>query len=405
MPKIAKLALIVVLALAVVAGAFFAGYTYGQYGVAATRPSEAIIGLTGREPEGFKVFWEVWQLVEKDFYNRSALDPKKITYGSIRGMLEALDDPYTIFASPEHTRMVEEDMRGTFEGIGVTIELKDKKVTIVAPLENSPAERAGLRPGDVIIRVDGKDVSRMSILEIVRLIRGPKGTKVHLAIMREGEPEPIEMDLLRDEIKIAGVKYRLEEPHIAYVKLISFAAPVSMDLSRALDNLTESQPKALILDLRNNAGGLLPTAVEVASQFMPQGIVLYQQDKSGKKEPLHVGKYGKVTDLPMVVLVNKGSASASEIVAGALQDSGRAILIGENTFGKDTVQSIYGLSDTSSVRITTARWWTPKEQNIHQKGLTPDITVKMTEDDIKMGRDPQLQRAISYLKQRVESGN
>ncbi len=346
----------------------------------------------------FKVFWEAWHLVDKEFYNQQSIDHKKMVYGAIKGMLESLDDPYTSFATPSHAQITEEDMRGSFDGIGVVVEMKDKKLTVVAPQEDTPGEKAGIKPGDVIVAVDGKKTADLTLLEAVAMIRGPRGTKVRLTIVREGQPNPLEIEVTRAEIKTVNVKAKDMGDSIAYVKLNGLAAPSARELSQAVKGVVDKKGKGIVLDLRNNPGGLLQSAVDIASIFMRDGVVLYEDQRDGKSIPFNVKKGAIAPDIPLVVLINKGSASASEIVAGALQDSERAKLIGEQSFGKDTVQNVHELSDKSSVRITIAHWATPKRQDIHQKGLKPDIEVKYTEDDFKAGRDPQLDKAVEYLK-------
>ncbi len=392
------------------AASYFGGYEAGRR--SATPITSAAIatptsdGLTSNnEYSRFKVFWEVWHLIDKEYYDRKAIDYDKMTYGAIKGMLEALNDPYTAFSTPSHAQITEEDMRGSFDGIGVTVEMKDKKLTVVAPQEDSPGEKAGIKPGDIITAVDGKDTSNLSLLEAVGLIRGPRGTKVKLTIMREGEPNPIEIEVTRSEIKVVNVKTKDLGSGIAYVKLNGFAAPSARELNDAVKRLVVDQKaKGLVFDLRNNPGGLLQAAVDVASIFMRDGVVLYEDQKNGETIPFTVRKSAVVApDIPLVVLINKGSASASEIVAGALQDNGRATLIGEQSFGKDTVQNVHELSDKSSVRITIAHWATPKRQEIHQKGLNPDIEVKLTEDDVKAGRDPQVEKAVEFLKSKISA--
>ncbi len=381
---------------------YFGGVEHGRR--AAAQPIAGPPALQGQpsqeESDVFRVFWEAWNLVDREFYNQQSIDHTKMTYGAIKGMLETLDDPYTNFANPVHGQVTEEDMRGSFDGIGVVVEVKDKKLTVVAPQEDSPGARAGIKPGDIIVKVDGQDTEKLNLLEAVALIRGPRGSKVTLTIVREGEPAPLEIQVTRAEIKVVNVRTRMLEGDVAYVKLNGFAVPTGQQLADAVRQATSQKPKGLILDLRNNPGGLLNTAVEIAAVFMRDGVVLHEdgRDGSSRSVPVRRGRNtGVATEQPMVVLVNKGSASASEIVAGALQDNGRAILVGEATFGKDTVQNVHDLSDKSSVRITIARWATPKRQEIHQKGLQPDIEVKLTEEDLKNGVDPQLMRAVEYL--------
>lgn len=389
------------------AASYFGGFEAGRnsptfiVAPAATNQTAANSVPEAEDPQ-FKVFWEAWQLVDREFYDPQAIDHQKMTYGAIKGMLEALDDQYTSFATPSHAQITDEDLRGSFDGIGVVVEMRDKKLTVVAPQEGTPGEKAGIKPGDVIVAVDGKDTINLSLLEAVSLIRGPRGTTVKLSIVRDGEPVPLDIAVTRSEIKIVNVKVKDLGDGVAYVKLGGFAAPTGRELSQAIRRIVDQKAKGLIFDLRNNPGGLLQTSVDVASIFMRDGVVLYEETRTGDSLPFDVKRGAAVApDIPMVVLINKGSASASEIVAGALQDNGRAVLVGENSFGKDLVQNVHELSDKSSVRITIARWATPNRQQIHEKGLTPDFAVEMTEDDVKAGRDPQLDKAIETLKSRI----
>ena len=396
-----KMVVVAFLVVGVGTASYFGGYESGRNSSVPTISVSAPAPKDG-EPFQFGVFWEAWQLVQKEYYRDSAVDPTKLTYGAIKGMIDALGDPYSSFATPEHAKINEEDMRGSFDGIGVVVELRDKKLTVVAPsADDSPGAKAGIKPGDVIVKVDDRETANMTLLEAVSFIRGPRGTKVRLTIVREGEAEPLVIEIVRQEIKSVLVRSNLLEGGIGYVKMNGFASPTAAELTQAVKKLMQQNPKALILDLRDNPGGLLYTAVDVASIFLREGVVLYEEARDGTTTPLNVKKGAIAPDIPMVVLINKGSASASEIVAGALQDHGRAILVGENSFGKDTVQNVHELSDKSSVRITIARWLTPKKQEIHEVGLAPDIKVELTAEHMKAGQDPQLDAAVEYLKSTV----
>ncbi len=406
MSKLVKAVLAVALLLGVAGGSYYAGYTGARpapLASAATTtptPGAASAGQASTLQGQFALFWEVWQIVDAEYYDRSALDYQKLTFGAIRGMLEALGDPHTGFAEPTVSRISDEDMRGSFDGIGIQVEVKDGKLTVVAPIEGTPGDQAGIRAGDVIVQIDGADATKLSLMEAVSKIRGPRGTTVRLSIAREGAAEPLTFDLVRAEIKPVNVRSKLLPGAIGYVRLNSFTASSGDEVKAALSGLLEQHPRALILDLRNNPGGLLQAAVDVSSQFLKDGVVLYEKRRDGDPVPLNAKPGGVATDLPLVVLVNQGSASASEIVAGALQDRGRAVLVGEHTFGKDSVQNIHRLSDDSSVRVTFARWYTPNRQDIHQKGLTPDVAVALTDEDARAQRDPQLDRAVEYLSGR-----
>ncbi|MCL5961360.1 MAG: S41 family peptidase [Chloroflexi bacterium] len=399
-----KLTVVAFLLAGVASTSYFAGLENGRKSASASVSVPVSANQTQEgQPSEFGVFWEAWQLVNKEYLNSSAIDSTKMTYGAVKGMIEALDDPYTSFATPQHAAINEADMKGSFDGIGVEVELRDNKLTVVSPLDESPGAKAGIKPGDVIAKVDDKKTADLSLLEAVSLIRGPRGSTVTLTIIREGESDPLIIQVVRAEIKSVRVRSRMLDGGIAYVKLNGFATPSAGDLSQAVKTLMQQKPKGLILDLRNNPGGLLYSAVDVASIFLREGVVLHEESRDGSSTPFKVKKGAIAADVPMAVLINKGSASASEIVAGALQDSGRAVLIGENSFGKDTVQNVHELSDKSSLRITIARWRTPNKQEIHEVGLRPDIEVKYTVEDMQAGLDTQLDKAEEYLRTKAAS--
>lgn len=394
-----------VLVLGLMAGSFLAGYLLARQerldlwpvaSVLAVEPSPA----GSPSPAGrahFQIVWEVLDLLEREFYDPTALDYQQMAYGAVRGMLETLQDPYTIFAPPRQARLLEEDIRGVFEGIGVSVEKRGAQLVVVAPLEGSPAQRAGLRPGDVILRVDGEETATWSLTDAVTRLRGPAGTTVQLTIQRGGQP-PFAVTVVRARLRIAAVRTQLLPGPVAYVRLSSFHRQVPNDLRAALRTLLAQRPRGLVLDLRDNPGGLLASAMEVTGFFLRDGVVLYEQRRQGEPLPLTVRRAVVPVDLPMVVLVNRGTASAAEIVAGALQDHRRALLVGERTFGKGSVQSVHRLSDQSSLRVTFARWLTPGRRDIGRSGLLPDVVVPLTASDLAGGRDPQLEWALTYLR-------
>ena len=275
---------------------------------------------------------------------------------------------------------------------------KENRIVVVAPFDDSPAIRAGIMAGDVILKVDDTLVTGMPLEDVVRLIRGPRGTKVRLTILREGEPEPLVFEIVRDKVELKTVAWKVMD-NIGYVRIALFSERTSGELEKALRELREEGVKGLVLDLRNNPGGIFPSAaIEVASQFLEEGVIVYERDKEGREKPYSVRGGGLATDIPLVVLVNKGTASNSEVVAGAIQDHGRGVLIGEKTFGKGSVQRVHELSDGSGLYVTTATLLTPNRHQIHLKGLTPDIEVPFTREDFEAGRDPQLERALEYLQ-------
>lgn len=351
--------------------------------------------------DAFRVFWEVWDIIHRDFYGPLP-DTQALIYGAVRGALSTLDDPYTTFITPDEARLAEEDMSGSFEGIGAEVDERDGHIVIVAPLKGSPAERAGLRPGDVILAVDGESLEGASVFEAVRRIRGPRGTRVTLTILRPGTPTPFDVTITRERIEIPTVEGRLIERdgmRIAYVRLFHFNDPAPYRFRATVRELLREAPEAMILDLRDNPGGFLHVVIQIADEFLDQGVIVREQGKRGEQR--HRARPGGLLAgpraLPLAVLVNRGSASASEILAGAIQDHKRGVLVGEPTFGKGSVQIIRGLSDGARVRVTIARWFTPDGRQIHGQGLEPDIVVPRTDTDIEAGRDPQLERAIEWL--------
>ncbi len=362
-----------------------------------TPSDDARLNRLPEEPEEFRVFWEAMQALQQDFYGELPSN-RDMTYGAIRGVLELLGDENTTLLDPQSAEFFDSDLSGTFEGIGARVDLAPSGgVLVVEPFEGQPAYEAGIRRDDVIVRVDGKDVTKMSLSDAIRLIRGPKGTTVRLLIKRPGEPELIEIKVVRDRIEIPVIEYKMRDDGIAYLKLSEFNGRSPELVRRALRELMRENPKGLILDLRGNPGGLLDAAVEVGSQFVGEGNLLLERFKDGREQPYPARSGGLATKIPLAVLVNDGSASASEIVAGAIQDAGRGPLIGVTTFGKGSVQVPHRLSDGALLRVTIALWFTPNGRAIEGTGLEPDIMVERTLEDRAAGRDPQLDRAVEYL--------
>lgn len=347
----------------------------------------------------FKPFWETWDLVHSTYVDQP-VDDTTLMRGAIRGMLESLGDPHTAYMTPEEYTQANTALEGEYEGIGAIVDITGDYLKIVSPMPDSPAEKAGLKVGDVIIAVDGEDMTGVDGNIVLSKVKGPAGTDVTLTIRREGVEAPMDITVTRAKITQSSVTYRMLDSGIAYVQLSNFGDKTTQDLKSALKELLAQNPKGLILDLRFNGGGYLETAVEVTSQFIDSGNVLLEEYGDGTKTEYSALKGGLALKIPMVVLVNEGSASASEITAGALQDTGRAKLVGVTTYGKGTVQNWTGLKDNQgAVRITIARWLTPKERQINGKGLTPDVEVQMTEEDYTAGRDPQLDKAVELLLQ------
>ncbi len=322
-----------------------------------------------------KTFAETLSLVKKNYVEE--VDEKDLVYGAIKGMLNSLD-PHSSFMAPEHFKEMQIDTKGEFGGLGIQIGIKDKILTIISPIDDTPAFNAGVKAGDKIIKIDGESTKDITIHEAVTKLRGPKGTSVTITIVREGLEKTLDIEIVRDIIKLKSVKHKIIDETIGYIKLTQFQEKTAEDLRNALEEIDKKNINSLILDLRNNPGGLLKGAVDVSSLFLPsQKLVVYIKGRSGEKTEFKTKMGNRHFDYPMIVLVNQGSASASEIVAGAMQDWEKAIVLGTQTFGKGSVQTVIPLSDGSALRLTTARYYTPKDRSIQTTGITPDIIVKL----------------------------
>ena len=347
----------------------------------------------------FAPFWESWTLVHENYVDQP-VDDVALMRGAINGMMQALGDEHSSYMDPKSFEQANASLSGEYEGIGAFVDTTTEYLTITSPMPGSPAERAGLMPGDQIVGIDGEDMTGINA-EVARTkVIGPANTTVHLSVLRDGEEKLLEINVVREKITMKSSTGKMLDNKIAYVQVTTFGEKTTPELLAALNELMAQNPKGIILDLRNNGGGYLSTAVEVTSQFVGEGVVLYEQYGDGKRTTYDVLPDGLATDtnIPMVVLINQGSASASEIVAGALQDLGRAKLVGVTSYGKGSVQNWIPLSgENGAVRITIAKWLTPKEHTIHKIGLTPDVFVEMTEEDYKAKRDPQLDAAVETL--------
>jgi len=353
--------------------------------------------------ELFSPFWQAWDLIHTRFVDQP-VDDTALMRGSIIGMLEALGDEHTSYMDPDEYRQANTELSGEYEGIGAWVDTGGEYLTIVAPMPGSPAETAGVKAGDTVVGVDGEDMTGIDPSLVVKRILGPKGTTVRLTLARDGTPEPIEVSVVRDSILVPSVEGKMLESDLAYVRLLTFGDETTRDLRAALSTLMAENPRGLILDLRGNGGGYLNTAVDVTSEFLAEGVVLTERFGDGKEEVYRARSGGLATEIPMVVLIDAGSASASEIVAGALQDTGRAILVGETTYGKGSVQDWITLDgDGGAVRVTIARWYTPNDRQINDEGLKPDLEVLISEEDVAADRDPQLDRAVEALLAQLEA--
>lgn len=348
--------------------------------------------------ELFEPFWQAWDLVHRDFVDQP-LDDQKLMQGAIRGMMEALGDPHSSYMNPDEYQQMSDPLEGEYEGIGAIVDIKGDYVTFISFFPGSPAEIAKLQPGDMVIAIDGKDMTGIDGNLVLRQIRGPAGTEVSLTLRRKDVAEPVIVKVRREKIVMNSLDSKILDGNIAYIQLYTFGDKTNEELKTAIKNLMKEEPTGLILDLRNNGGGFLNTAIDVASQFMDTKIVMLEEYGSGEIKTFNTRGRGLASDIPMIVLINGGSASASEIVAGALQDTDRARLVGEKSYGKGSVQNWIPLNnDQGAVRITIARWLTPDKRQINGKGLDPDITVTFSDADIEAKRDVQLEKAIELLK-------
>lgn len=419
MNKTLKAVLLVLSVIFVALGSFAGGFVTGHLlpfggdlNLGINTPEAIVAPTTSPEQQAstpeelqtlFVPFWEAWNLVHENYVDQP-VDDVALMRGAIDGMMQALGDQHSSYMDPEDYKQANESLEGSYEGIGAYVDTTTDYLTVTSPIPGSPAEAAGLLPGDKIIAIDGEDMTGIDAELARRKVLGPAGSTVVLTIWRESADAPFDVSITRARITIDSATGEMLEGDIAYFQVTTFGSNTMPELEAALDELMPQNPKAIILDLRNNGGGYLETSVDVTSQFLSEGVVLYEQYGDGRRTTYEVEPGGMATDpgIPMIVLINEGSASASEIVAGALQDSGRAKLLGAVSYGKGSVQNWIPLSgENGAVRITIAKWLTPNENTIHEIGLTPDYLVELTEDDRLNDRDPQLDEAIRILKEMI----
>lgn len=369
------------------------------------------VSVENKEPPSnitidFKLFWDTWNLLSQNYLDKKALDQNKMFYGAIQGMVAAIGDPYTVFLPPKQQKSSKEELGGSFEGVGIELGFnKDKRLVVVAPLDGTPAKKAGIDAGDLIIKINDKDATSMNLIDAVNVIRGPKGTNVKLTIYREGEQDPRDFDLTRDTIVVKSVQlsYReIEGKKFAVLKLSRFGERTKDEWNTAVSDILSQSVEGAVLDLRNNPGGYLDGAVFISSEFLNGGDVVLQENSQGEKTAYKVNRQGKLLNLPLVVLINKGSASASEIVAGALQDRKRAKIVGVQSFGKGTVQETQDLPGGTGIHITVAKWLTPSGRWVNDtNGFEPDITVEVPKpkegETLDATEDVQMEKAIEAL--------
>ncbi len=411
MSKTLQVILFAVIGLALLVGGFSGGFLTGHFlslgnlnpvavaplSSSPTVPPQAQTATPQDLQTLFKPFWEAWQIIHQQYVDQP-VDDTKLMEGAIRGMMESLGDPHSTYMDPQTYKDANAQLAGSYEGIGATVDSTGAYLTIVSTFPGSPAEKVGLESGDQIIAVNHQDVTGINPELVRQKVIGPAGTTVHLTVARKGASAPLEFDVTRAKITMPSATGKMLPNGIAYVQVTTFGENTTKELTATLQTLMSQNPKGLILDLRDNGGGYLQTAVEVVSQFHDQGVVLYEQYGNGTKKEYDAIPGGLATKIPMVVLINEGTASASEITAGALQDYGRAKLVGVVSYGKGSVQNWVPISnDQGAVRVTIARWLTPNGRQIDKKGLTPDVYVTRTSADRLAGRDPQLDAAVKTL--------
>lgn len=382
---------------------FSAGFSAGQ-----NQPKNILISgvenIGSSTPKGadFGVFWEAWQTIEENYYKNSEVSVQDKVYGAVSGLVKSLGDPYSEFFPPAEGKKFEEDIQGNFGGIGAELGIEEDRLVVISPLKDSPAARADLKAKDIILAVDSKPTQGLGINEAVQNIRGEVGSKVILTVFREGWEKPKDITITREVITIPTLEYEMKEDGIFYVNLYSFNSNSNPLFYEAMTKALSAGSKGMILDLRDNPGGFLQVAVDLAGWFMPRGtLVVSERDKSGETIKLYSTGNAALKNFPVVVLVNGGSASASEILAGALRDQRKIKLVGEKTYGKGTVQQLIPLQGDSSVKITIANWILPKGGVIEEKGIEPDYEVKITEKDFDAKKDPQFQKALEILKEEI----
>ena len=345
----------------------------------------------------FATFWDVWRTVRAAYVDQPVSE-KNLYYGSISGMVASLNDPYSTYFTPEDAQAFDEQLAGSFFGIGAQLDVKDEQIVVVAPLPGTPADRAGLRTGDIIAAIDGASTETMSIDEAVSHIRGAKGTAVVLSILREGATEFQDFSIVRDEITIDSVTYTMRDDHIAVIAISMFNEDTSSLFAKAAESAVKDGATSIVLDLRNNPGGLLDSAIDLAGYWIPKGGTAVIEDVRGAQTKYPTSGSGSLKDIPTAVLVNGGSASAAEILAGALQDTHEAMVIGEQTFGKGSVQEYHDLPDGGAVKITVARWLTPLGRSIDKQGIAPDSVVPLTIENVHANLDTQFNAALDFLQ-------
>lgn len=386
---------------AVVVGiAFFCGFYFNQ--TLSQYSEKSTYAIEGMD---FSLLKQVWDQASNNYVDPDKIDKEKLGYGAIAGMVNAIGDPYTQFFDPEEAKKLQDDISGSFEGIGLQLGIKKEQITAIAPIKGTPAEKAGLRPGDTIVAVDKKSTAGLAVEEVVSMIRGPKGTKVVLTINRDGKNKDIE--ITRALIVVPSMEWEIitteDGKKIAHISLFQFSETVYQDFKKAAFEILNENVSGIVLDLRNNPGGLVDQSTDIAGWFLNVGdVILAEQDRDGSKYEFKANGPSNFSSTPIVVLINEGSASASEILAGALKDDRKVLMIGDTSFGKGTVQKIIDFADGSTLKVTIAKWYTPSGVRIQDTGIEPDIKVEYTTEDYNSGKDPQMERALQEIEKQLK---
>lgn len=395
----AKRFILIIVALALAAG-FAGGFYYRDY----KTPLPVLTNLINKDanqPDGvdFSLFWNVWELLHNRYVDRDGLNAQELVYGAINGLVNAVGDPYTVFLKPKESEEFQQQISGSFGGIGIEIGLRKNILTVIAPIKNTPAARAGLLAGDKILKIGDKSTAGIKLDEAVGLIRGPKGTKVTLTITRDDLDKTKEVAIIRDTIKIPAVDWKILDEDVAYIEMFVFNKNVDEEFKKTAEAIVKSKASKIILDVRNNPGGLLDSAVNITGYFLDADkVVTIEKFGDGKQNEFRTQPNGLLKNYPLIVLINKGSASASEILAGALKDNRGVLVVGETSFGKGSVQEVAELPKKASLKVTIAKWLTPKGASIHENGIKPDVEVIRAEDEIQNDKDSQLDKARELIK-------
>ncbi len=392
-----KISIIFIIAVLLSGGLGFYGGWHSQ------TPQKASVTVSSQPDtkNDFSPFWQTWNAIHNNFVDAKALDNQALIYGAANGLVESLGDPYSVFFTPKEAKTFEEDLSGSFEGVGMEVGIKDKTLTVISPLTGTPADKAGLLPGDKITSIDEKSTQNLSLEKCVQLIRGKKGTQVTLTISRPDSFQDKKFTLIRERIEVPSVEWKFKKPDIAYVQIHQFYGNSNKEFNQtAIQILSNPKVKRIVLDLRNNPGGYLNVVQDIAGWFLKPGETVAIEQFNPSKEDVFVAKgNSKLANYPVIVLINQGSASGAEILAGALRDNRNVKLVGEKSFGKGSVQEPINLNDQSMIKLTIAKWLTPHKACINKKGLIPDIKITMTKDDYKNKLDPQLDKAIKIVEQ------